>query len=237
MTLVLNQKIWVDKGSEINDRLMKSWLQDNDIEIYLTHIEVKSIAAERFIRTSKNKIFKSITSRSKSVYIDKLEEIVHKYNNTHHRTIKMKPIDVKSSIYIDSDVQNSYKGHKFDFGDHVRISKYKNILAKHYTPYWSEQVLVIKKVKNIASWTYVIGDLNGEKIIRAFYEKELQKANQIEVGVEKVIKKKGDKSYVNWEGCYNSFNSWINLKRYRYIKWVTIQNQINIVETKKKQFN
>ena len=119
----------------------------------------------------------------------------------------------------------------------MRISKYKNILAKHYTPNWSEQVLVIKKVKNIVSWTYVIEDLNGEKIIRAFYEKELQKTYQIEIGVEKVIKKKGDKSYVNWEGYYNSFNSWINIKRYRYIKWVTIQNQINIVETKKKQLN
>ena len=104
MTLVLNQKIWVDKGREINDRSMKSWLQENDIEIYSTRNEVKSIAAERSIRTSKNKIYKSMSSRSKSVYIDKLEEIVRKYNNTHHRTIKLKPIDVKSSIYIDFDV-------------------------------------------------------------------------------------------------------------------------------------
>ena len=104
MTLVLNQKIWVDKGREINDRSMKSWLQENDIEIYSTHSEVKSIAAERSIRTSKNKIYKSMSSRSKSVYIDKLEEIVRKYNNTHHRTIKLKPIDVKPSIYIDFDV-------------------------------------------------------------------------------------------------------------------------------------
>ena len=83
---------------------MKSWLQDNDIEIYSTHSEVKSIAAERFMRTSKNKIYKSMTSRWKSVYIDKLEEIVRKYNNTHHRTIKLKPTDVKSSMYIDFNV-------------------------------------------------------------------------------------------------------------------------------------
>ena len=83
---------------------MKSWLQDNDIEIYSTHSEVKSIAAERFMRISKNKIYKSMTSRWKSVYIDKLEEIVHKYNNTHHRTIKLKPTDVKSSMYIDFNV-------------------------------------------------------------------------------------------------------------------------------------
>ena len=79
-----------------------------------------------------------MTSISKSAYIEKLEEIVHKYNNTHHRTIKMKPIDVKSIIYIDFDVRNNYKDHKFDFEDHVRIPKYKNILVKHY-----------KKVKNI----------------------------------------------------------------------------------------
>ena len=138
MTLVLNQKIWADQGSGNNDRSMKSLQQDNNIEFYSTHSEVKPIAVRRFIRTSKNKIYKSMTSISKSAYIEKLEEIVHKYNNTHHRTIKMKPIDVKSIIYIDFDVRNNYKDHKFDFEDHVRIPKYKNILVKHY-----------KKVKNI----------------------------------------------------------------------------------------
>ena len=89
-------KIWVDKGSEFYNRLMKSWLEKNDIEMYSTHNERKSVLAEGFIRTIKNKIYKYITSISKSVYIDKLDDILHKYNNKKHRTIKIKPIDVKT---------------------------------------------------------------------------------------------------------------------------------------------
>ena len=94
-------KIWIDKGSEFFNRSMKSWLQDNDIEIYSTHNEGKSVVAERFTRTLKTKSYKHMTSISKNVYIDKLDDIVNKYNNTHHRTIKMNPMDVKDNIYID----------------------------------------------------------------------------------------------------------------------------------------
>ena len=85
-------KIWVDKGSEFYNISMKSWLEKNDIEMYSTHNEGKSLVAERFIRTIKNKIYKHMTSISKNKYIDKLDDIVNKYNNTKHRTIKMKPI-------------------------------------------------------------------------------------------------------------------------------------------------
>ena len=107
----------------------------------------------------------------------------------------MKPVDVKDNAYIDSIELNSEKevndkDLKFKVGDLVRISKYKNIFAKGYTPNWSEEVFVIKKVKNTVSWTYVVNDLNGEEIIWTFYEKELQKTNQKEFRVEKVIKKK-----------------------------------------------
>ena len=99
----------------------------------------------------------------------------------------------------------------FKVGDHVRISKYKNIFAKGYAPNWSE-VFVINKIKNTVLWTYAISDLNGEEITRSFYEKELQKTNQEEFRIEKVIKRKGDKLYVKWKGYDNSFNSWINKK-------------------------
>ena len=143
-----------------------------------------------------------MTSISKNRYIDKLDDIVNEYNNTYHRIIKMKPVDVKDNTYIDSIESRSIKevhnkDHpKFKVGDHVRISKYKNIFAKGYTPNWSEEVFVIKKVKNTVPWTYVINDLNGEEIIGTFYEKELQKTNQQEFRIEKVIKRKGDKLYV-----------------------------------------
>ena len=146
---------------------------DNDIVIYSTHNEGKSVVAERFIRTLKSKIYKYMTSISKNVYIDKLDDIVDEYNNTYHTTIKMKPIDVKDNTYINTSKEINNKDPKFKVDDHVRISKYKNIFAKGYMPNWSEEVFDIKKVKNTVPWTYVINDLNGEEIIGTFYEKEL----------------------------------------------------------------
>ena len=134
-----------------------------------------------------------MTSISKNVYIDKLDVIVHKYNNKKHRTIKMKPIDVKDNTYIDFGKEVNDNNPKFKVGHHVRISKYKNIFAEGYTPNWSEEVFVIKKIRNLVPWTYLIDDLNGEEITRTFYEKELQKIDQQEIRIEKVIKKKGDK--------------------------------------------
>ena len=133
------------------------------------------------------------------MYIDKLDDIVNEHNNTYHRTIKMKPVDVKDNTYIDFKKEVNDKDPKFKVGDHVRISKYKNIFAKGYTPNWSEEVFVVSKIKNTVPWTYVINDLNGGEIIATFYEKELQKTNQQEFRIEKVIKKKGDKLCVKWK--------------------------------------
>ena len=169
---------------------MKSWLQDNNIVMYSTVNERKSVLAERFIRTLKNKIYKYMTSISKNFYIDKLDDIVNKYNNTYHRTIKVKPINVKDNAYINFGEEVNDKDPKFKIYDHVKILKYKNIFAKGYTPSWSEEIFVIKKVKNAVPWTCVISDLNIEEIAGTFYEKELQKTNQKEFRIEKVIKKK-----------------------------------------------
>ena len=182
--------------------------------MYLTYNEGKSVVAERFIRALKNKINKYMTSISKNVYTDKLDDIVNEYNNTYHRKIKMKPIDVKDNTYINIGKEVNDKDPKFKVGDHVRISKYKNIFAKGYTPDWFEEIFVIKKIKNTVPWTYVINDLNGGEIIGTFYEKELQKMDQQEFRVEKVIKKKGDELYVKWKGYNSSFNSWIDKKRF-----------------------
>ena len=180
--------------------------------MYSLHNEGKYVVAERLIRTLKTKIYKYMTSVSKIVYIDKLDEIINEYNNTYHRTIKMKPIDVKDNTHFDFKKEVNDKGPKFKVGDHVRISKYKNIFAKGYTPNWSEEVFVIKKVKNTVPWTYVINDLNGDEIIGTFYEKELQKANQQEFRIERVIKRKVDKLQVKWKGYDSSFNSWTDEK-------------------------
>ena len=127
-------KIWVDKGSEFYNICLKKWLQDNDIEMYSTNNEGKSVIAERFIRTLKNKIYEYMTSISKNVYIDKLDAIVKKCNNTYHTSIKTKSIDVKGNRYIDLKKESNDKIPKFKVRDRVRISKYKNIFAKGYMP-------------------------------------------------------------------------------------------------------
>ena len=205
-------KIWVDKGSEFYNISFKKWLQDNNTVMYSTNNERKSVIAERFIRTLKNKIDKYMTSISKNVYIDKLDDIVREYDNSYHTLIKMKPIDVKDNTYINFEKKVIDKNPKFKVVGLVRTSKYKNIFTKGYMPNWSEEIFIIKKIKNTVRWTYVINDLNGEEITGTFYENELQGTKQNEFRIEKVLKKKGDKLYVKWKGCDNSFNSWIDKK-------------------------
>ena len=164
-----------------------------------------------------------MTSISKNVYIDKLDDIVNEYNNTYHRTIKMKPVDVKDITFIYStELRSNDQDPKFKVGDHIRISKYQNIFAKGYTPNWSEELFAIKKVKNTVPWTYVINDLTGDEIIGTFYLKELLKTNQQEYRIEKVIKRKDDILYVKWK-CYNSsFNSTIDKKRLNQISVILL---------------
>ena len=139
---------------------MKSWLEKNATEMYSTHNERKSVIVERFIRILENKIYKYMTSISKKVYINKLDDIVTKYNNTYHSTIKMKPVDVKSSTYIDSSKEINNKDPKFKIYD---------------VPNWSEEVSVIK---NTVSWIYVVCDLKGEEIIGTFYEKKFENTSK-----------------------------------------------------------
>ena len=123
-------KIWVDKGCEFYNNSFKDFLKMNNIEIHSTYNEGKSFVAERFIRTLKNKIFKHTTAISKNVYFDMFDDIVTKYNNAVHRTIKMKTIDVTDASYAKYNKYPNKKDPKFKIGDHVRISKCKNIFAK-----------------------------------------------------------------------------------------------------------
>ena len=141
-------RIWIDQASKFYEKPFKKWLEDNGINMYSTHNEGKSVAAERFIRTLKNKFFKHMTVASKNVYFTFLEDIVNKYKNTYHKTNKMKPVDVKSTSYTEYNVDSNEKDPKFQVGDHVRMSKYENIFVKGYAPNWTKKVFVIKKVEN-----------------------------------------------------------------------------------------
>ena len=144
-----------------------------------------------------------MTAMSKNIYVDVLNDIVDEYSNKYHSTTKMKPI--KSDSYAESNMDSNDKDPNFKIGDHVRISKYENIFAKGYAFCYMQN-------KKYSSWTYFISDLNGERIVGTFYEKEFQKINQQEFRIEKLIKRKSDKLYVKWKSCDSSFNSWIDKK-------------------------
>ena len=168
-------KIWVDQGGEFYNNVFKKWLSDNDVIMYSTYNEGKSVVAERFIRTLKNKSYKHMTAIGKNVYYDVLDDVVNEYNNTKHSTIKMKPIDVGNNnkrVYID---EHNKKESKFKVDDRVRISKFKNIFAKGYTPNWSSEIFIVDKVNDAVPYTYNLKDLNDEEVLGSFYDRELQK--------------------------------------------------------------
>ena len=167
-------KIWVDQGGEFYN-VFKNWLSDNDTIMYSTYNEGKSVVAERFMRTLKSKLYKHMTAIGKNVYYDVLDDVVNKYNNTKHSTIKMKPIDVGNNnkrVYID---EHNKKNSKFKVDDRVRISKFRNIFAKGYTPNWSSEIFIVDKVNDTVPYTYNLKDLNDEEILGSFYDRELQK--------------------------------------------------------------
>ena len=174
-------KVWVDKGSKCYNRSVKSWLQISDKEKHSMHNEGKTVVAERYNRTLKNKIYKYMTSVSKNVHIDKLVVINNKYNNTYQSIVKMKCLDVTSSTYVNFNKENNKKAPKFEVDDHARNLKNKNTFAKGYVSNWFEEDFVIQEVKNTVPWTSFTSDINGEEIVRTFYKKELQKYNSKKV--------------------------------------------------------
>ena len=132
-----------------------------------THNKGNSVVVERFTRALRNEIYKYMTSVSKNNYVDKLDDIVNKYNNTYHRTIKMKPVDVRSNTYIDSSKEINDEDHEFKIGDIVRISKYIDIFANDYVPNWSEEDFVIKKVEFIKKLVSLV-ILKAKKLFEHF---------------------------------------------------------------------
>ena len=168
-------KIWVDQGGEFYKRDFQKWLSDNDIIMYSTYNEDKSVVAERFIRTLKHKLYKHVTATGKNVYYDVLDDVVNEYNNTKHNTIKMKLKDIKNDnkrVYID---EHNKKSARYNIGNRVRISKLKNIFAKEYTPNWSREIFIVNKINDTVPYTYNLKDLNGAEITGSFCDRDLQK--------------------------------------------------------------
>ena len=145
-------KIWVDQGSEFYNSVFKKWLSDNDIIMYSTFNEGKSVIAERFIRTLKNKLYKHMTASGKNVCYGVLDDVVNKYNITKHSTIKMKPIDVKNNKRLHINDHNE-KDRRFKVSNRDRISKFKNIFAKGHTPKWSKEIFIVDKINDTVPYT------------------------------------------------------------------------------------
>lgn len=206
-----------DNGKEFYNKDFQNLMKEYNINHYSSYSEIKSSIVERFNRTLKEKMWKEFSKRGNYKWIDILDELINEYNNSYHSTIKMKPIEVNkdnekevlNNIYGDNKLKKEKP--KFKLNDYVRISKYKGIFEKGYTPNWSMEVFQINKIIYSSPITYMIKDLNEEEIKGKFYTQELMKTNYPhDYLIEKVLKRKGDQIYVKWLGFDNSHNSWIN---------------------------
>lgn len=206
-----------DRGGEYFNvhfkRLMERW----KINHYSSFSSLKASVVERLNRTLKQQMWKTFSLRGDYKWVDVLQDIVSKYNDTVHRTIGMKPKDVKKKHekYL---LQHAYsnlktvdpKRPKFKVNDNVRISKYREVFSKGYTPNWSNEIFKVFQVKPTNPTTYILNDTEGNQIQGGFYEYELQKAKFPDIYlVEKILRRKGNKLYIKWLGLSNKHNSWV----------------------------
>ena len=213
------ENLHVDNGKEFYNKCMKKMLQHRKINMYSTYSTKKCSIVERFNRTLKNRMWKEFSFRGSYKWIDILDSLMDDYNNTRHRTIKMKPNDVNISnekFVLATVCNDSFRMRprpKFKSGDLVRMSKYKHIFNKGYTPNWTTEIFRIKTVQHTNPITYLLIDLNGHDIKGTVYTEELQLVKHPDLYlVEKVIRKKGDQVYVKWFGLDSQYNSWTNEK-------------------------
>ena len=209
------EKMWLDKGKEFYNKHVKDL-----IKLYSTENEEKSSVVERWIRTTKEKMWKYFSANSTNNFINVLPDLVKEYKNTRHSSIKMTPVKASKKENELRVRRNLYPEHlemydikpKFSVGDKVRISKKKKTFEKEYTIRWTEEIFTIIEVKRTSPVTYKIADLYGEEIKGTFYEPELQKTSQELFRIEKVIKRGKKKSLVKWKGYSDDFNSWVDNK-------------------------
>ena len=216
------KKLWVDKGKEFWNKEVKVVMDENGVERYSTENEEKSAVVERWNRTIKERMWKMFSARNDTTYIDKLEEILASYNNTKHSSIGMTPVqaskkDNERKVYAklyEDELWRKRKFPKFKVGDQVRITVKKKSFEKGFTPKWTEEVFVVKKVIYTKPVTYKLKDLMDDEVDGTFYEQELQKTEQKTFRIEEVLERdeKGGKALVAWSGYPEKFDEWIPLK-------------------------
>lgn len=208
-------KIWVDEGKEFYNQHVKALT-----DLYSTKNEEKSSVIERWNRTMKEKMYKYFSANSTRVYINILDQMVDQYNSTKHSSIKMTPKEAslkknENRVYLNLypvNEQNKPANLLFSIGDKVRLVKKKRFFEKGYTPRWTEEIFTVSNVQYTNPPTYKITDYNGEEIQGTLYGPEMQKTTQDVFRIEKIIRKKGNKSLVKWLGYPDSFNSWVDNK-------------------------
>ena len=199
---------WTDRGTEFCNKEVQDLLNENNIKLYSTNnSEIKSSVVERFNRTFKNMMYKKFTENNNTIFYNIIDDLVNKYNNKYHSTIKMTPIE-GSKIINKKKIQNIYnfekttKSGKFKIGDRVRISLEKNIFEKSYETNWTEEIFEMYDIKYSNVPYYYSKDLNGEKIQGSFYSEELAKTSFKKDDlyiIEKVLKTKMIKYMLNGE--------------------------------------
>lgn len=212
------KNLQTDLGTEFYNKELKQVFAKYNIRHYSTYSVKKASIAERLIRTLKMKMYKLFSLKGNYKWNDgTLNEVIREYNHTYHRTIGLKPVNVNKNnvkILLDryANLSNKIvKRYKFKVGDFVRISKYKGVFEKGYTPNWSAEIFKIIKLQKTSPPTYLIEDARNRVILGAFYEQELLKAKHPDIYlIEKVLKTRGKKVFVKWLGLPSNENSWIN---------------------------
>lgn len=210
------KNIQSDNGKEFYNAKFKKLMSDYGINHYSTFSTMKASVVERFNRTLKEKMWFEFSLKGKYLWLPILADLLKRYNEKKHRTIGMAPVNVTKKVekHLLNTVYSNLKIAglaNFKVGDHVRISKVKSVFEKGYTPNWSAEIFVIKKVQITNPVTYKLEDMSGQQIEGGFYEHELQKTENPDVYlVEKILRRKGNKAYVKWWGLDKKHNSWIN---------------------------
>ena len=210
------KNLHVDDGKEFFNSHCKALMESRKINMYSTYSGMKASTVERFNRTLKQEMWREFTLRGSYKWIDILDRLLEKYNDTKHRTIKMKPNQVTRENQ--GEVLLNYKQYvakswnsKFQVGDPVRVSKNKHIFEKGYTPNWTTEIFTVTEVCDTIPTTYKLKDYRDEVVSGGFYDYELLKVKHPDVYlVEKVLKKRGNQLYVKWLGFDSSHNSWID---------------------------
>lgn len=212
------KNLHTDKGTEFYNSNFNNLMKKFNVHLYSTYSNLKASICERFNRTLKNKMWMRFSLQGNYKWFDILPNFLTEYNNTKHRTIKMKPRDVtamnEKQLFQDVYKQFKYKSlkpSKFKVNDRVRISKFKHVFEKGYTPNWTTEIFTITHVMATSPVTYKLKDYRDQPIAGGFYEQELAKVKHPDVYlVEKVLKRGGNKLFVKWLGFSDSHNSWIN---------------------------